>query len=97
MPPKTKFFAIILIKPIHTLIYIVILFNLLGVSFIFGIIPLVGSTVINYFMFKNYDKLVKDSMLKSDKRMKASTEIFDSLKLLKMYGWEDEFKNKVNL
>jgi ATP-binding cassette subfamily C (CFTR/MRP) protein 2 len=90
-------FSNIVICPIQIIIYIVILFNLLGVSFIFGMTPLVGSSVMNYLITKNYDKSVEDLMIKKDKCMKATTEIFDSLKLLKMYGWEDEFKKRVIL
>ena len=29
--------------------------------------------------------------------MKITTETFNNIKILKLYSWEDEFKNKINL
>ena len=35
-------------------------------------------------------------MALKDKRMKKITETFNNIKILKLYAWEDEFKDKVN-
>ena len=49
----------------------------------------------------NYQKkikaLIKIHMKLKDKRMKVTTETFNNIKILKLYSWEDEFKNKINL
>ena len=36
-------------------------------------------------------------MKKKNKRMKITTETFNNIKILKLYSWEEEFKNKINL
>ena len=36
-------------------------------------------------------------MALKDKRMKKITETFNNIKILKLYAWEDEFKNKIDL
>ena len=46
---------------------------------------------------KKIKKLIKIQMKLKDKRMKVTTETFNNIKILKLYSWEDEFKNKIYL
>jgi len=90
-----RYSPMILIYPIQIVVYIVILFYYLGFSFLFGIIPLFFLMLFNFFMYKKYRVLQRDLLSKKDFRMKVTTETFDSLKLLKMYAWEEEFRKRV--
>lgn len=90
-----RYCPLILIYPIMIVVYIVILFYFLGISFLFGMIPLVLFIIVNFFMYRTYSGLEHDLLLKKDKRMKVTTETFEALKLLKMYSWEDEFRKRV--
>ena len=55
------------------------------VIFIFG----------NYKMFKDYSSIQKNLLKAKDERMKLTTEGFDNIKILKLYNWENDFKNKI--
>ena len=37
----------------------------------------------------------KDLLKRKDNRMKITSETINSLKILKLYGWEDEFLERV--
>ena len=91
-----KYCPFILVYPIQIGIYITMLFYYLGISFLFGMIPLVLFIVVNFFMYSKYSEMESDFLARKDWRMKATTETFDALKLLKMYAWEEEFRKKVN-
>lgn len=86
----------IFILPIQISVFIYLLFTYLGVSFLAGILVFIVCGVINYFLFSSYGKREKDLMTKKDLRMRLNNEVFENLKLLKMYAWEDEFKKRVN-
>lgn len=83
------------ICPIQIVVYIMLLFYYFGYSFLFGVIPLVICAIINAILFKLYLNFNKEFMKKKDARMSVTTETFDSLKLLKMYAWDQIFKGKV--
>jgi len=86
----------IFILPIQISVFICLLFYYLGYSFIVGILIFIVCGIINYFLFSNYGKREKDLMDKKDLRMRLNNEVFENLKLLKMYAWENEFKKRVN-
>ncbi len=91
-----RYCPLLLIYPIQIIVYTIILFYFFGISFLFGLIPLLLFVIINYFMYKRYAVLQNEFLNKKDIRMKITTETFEELKLLKMYAWEDEFKKRVN-
>ena len=76
--------------------YCYMLFKFFGFSFIFGICTLSLFMFINVLFSKKFKKLQKKQMALKDKRMKKITETFNNIKILKLYAWEDEFKDKVN-
>ena len=86
----------VLTIPTNLIGYCYMLFKFFGFSFIFGIITLLLFMLINVFFSKKFKKLQKKQMALKDKRMKKITETFNNIKILKLYAWEDEFKNKIN-
>ena len=72
------------------------LFKFFGFSFIFGILTLLLFMIINVLFMKKFKVLFGKQMMLKDKRMKVITEAFNNIKILKLYAWEDEFKNKIN-
>ena len=76
--------------------YCYMLFKFFGISFLFGIATLFLFMFINVLFSKKFKKLQKKQMALKDKRMKKITETFNNIKILKLYAWEDEFKDKVN-
>ena len=86
----------ILTIPTNLIGYSYMLFKFFGFSFIFGIATLLLFMFINFLFSKKFKKLQKKQMALKDKRMKKITETFNNIKILKLYAWEDEFKNKIN-
>lgn len=85
----------IIIFPVQIAIYVYFIFYYLGISFLFGLIPITASFYINYNLFKQLPGLQTDYLRKKDERMGFTSETIDELKLLKMYSWEGIFENKV--
>ena len=86
----------VLTIPTNLIGYCYMLFKFFGFSFIFGIATLFLFMFINFLFSKKFKKLQKKQMALKDKRMKKITETFNNIKILKLYAWEDEFKEKVN-
>lgn len=85
----------ILIYPIEIIFYCVVLFRLLGESFLVEIIPFIIYSIINYYLYRGFALIMDNYLTKKDERIEKTSEILDKLKLLKMYAWENELKNKV--
>ena len=83
--------------PTNLIGYSYMLFKFFGFSFIFGIMTLLLFMFVNFLFSKKFKKLQKKQMALKDKRMKKITETFNNIKILKLYAWEDEFKNKIDL
>ena len=83
--------------PTNLIGYSYMLFKFFGFSFIFGILTLIFFMFVNFLFSKKFKKLQKKQMALKDKRMKKITETFNNIKILKLYAWEDEFKNKIDL
>lgn len=83
------------IYPIQICVFLYFLFYYLGFAFLFGIIVFVFCGVMNYFLYSGYGNQQENLMKKKDLRMKLNSEIFENLKLLKMYAWETDFMKKV--
>ena len=82
--------------PISIFAYSFLLFDYLGISFIFGLIVLIAFLLINYFMQKRFKKLQKRRQANMDKRLRMTTAILFNLKVLKLYSWDDFFFDRLN-
>ena len=71
------------------------LFNIFGIAFIFGMIPLLSLFGWNYYMLKKCAVLAKGLLQIKDNRMKKTIETFEALKILKMYDWDDLYMKRV--
>ena len=83
------------IAPFQIIIYSWWLFDFLGISFLFGFGILILFLVINLFVSIKMQTYVGKIMKARDARMKVISETFNSIKLLKLYGWEREFLKRV--
>ena len=75
--------------------YIYLLFDFFGLTFISGLVVLLSFMISNYFIAKEFRKRQKLMMGKKDACMKVTTETLENIKILKLYNWENEFKNKI--
>lgn len=85
----------IFITPLQIAVYSYYLFEILGISFIFGFITLMTFLSLNSYINFKYRKIIKEMMKAKDARMKITTETFNNLKVLKLYAWEDEFMRRI--
>ena len=83
------------VAPMMIAAYIYLLFDFFGLTFISGLIVLLSFMVSNYFIAKEFRKRQKLMMGKKDQCMKVTTETLENIKILKLYNWENEFKNKI--
>jgi len=83
------------VYPIQIGSFLYLLFYYLGYSFLAGILTFFICGIINYFLYSNYGKGQNELLTIKDLRMRINSEVFENLKLLKMYAWEDEFKKRV--
>ena len=85
----------IIIYPAKIIAYIYLLFNFFGISFLFGIIAFIIMIIINIIIYQQYNILEQQFLKAKDNRMKTTTETFDNIKILKLYNWENKFKEKI--
>ena len=84
-----------LMSPIIIITYIYLLFQFFHFTFILGLIVILIFITSNY-LISTQVKLRQKSMLeKKDICMKVTTETLENIKILKLYNWENEFKNKI--
>ena len=85
----------IIIYPGKIIAYIYLLFDFFGISFLFGIIAFIIMIIINIIIFKQYNILEQEFLKAKDNRMKTTTETFENIKIIKLYNWENKFKDKI--
>ena len=83
--------------PFLIIMYSYLLFKYMGISFIMGFIVMIFFLIINYYYRKQFSIYLKLYLKKSDKRMGITTETFNNLKVIKLYGWDNFFLKKIQL
>ena len=83
--------------PFLIIMYNYLLFKYMGISFIMGFIVMIFFLIINYYYRKQFSIYLKLYLKKSDKRMGITTEAFNNLKVIKLYGWDNFFLKKIQL
>ena len=83
------------VSPFKIIFFSYLLFNFFGIAFFAGLGVMLLTLFINLKINNLYGKIQEKVLLKKDERMKITTETFDNIKTLKLYNWENEFKNKI--
>lgn len=84
-----------IISPLILAGYLTILYFMYGVAFFAGLGVMVLFLLTIGIMYTFYAKFEEKYMKAKDDRIKLTSETFNALKVLKMYGWEDEFIKNV--
>ncbi|KAF9151749.1 hypothetical protein BG015_006269 [Linnemannia schmuckeri] len=71
------------------------LYQLLGWSFLAGVFTIVAFIPFQSWRAKVFEGLEEDRLKATDERVRLSTEILSSIKIVKLYGWEAAFKSKI--
>ncbi|KAJ1924906.1 hypothetical protein IWQ60_004913 [Tieghemiomyces parasiticus] len=81
--------------PIELTVGIFYLWQLLGLSALVAVGVLVLSYAPNKYFFKRATVLEDDSNTISDRRMAAITELLNGVRIVKLFGWENNFQSKI--
>ena len=84
-----------LILPFQISFYIVILFRYFGPCFIISLLCLFGILFGLSYVQRMKINFQKNILVYKDERLKTTTELFNFIKYLKLYSWEDYFKEKI--
>ncbi|KAK8274313.1 hypothetical protein V6Z12_D10G066300 [Gossypium hirsutum] len=72
-----------------------VLFSVVGLGAIPGIVPLVICGFLNMPFAKIIQKCQSEVMISQDERLRAISEILNSMKIIKLQSWEDKFKSLI--
>ncbi|WCJ24252.1 multidrug resistance-associated protein 1 [Euphorbia peplus] len=81
--------------PFRIVIAMVLLFQQLGVSSLLGALMLVLLFPIQTFVISKMQKLSKEGLQRTDKRIGLMNEILAAMDTVKCYAWESSFQGKV--
>lgn len=81
--------------PFQIALCLISLYNLLGNSMWIGVFILVISLPLNTTLFKYQKNLQKAQMKVKDERTGLISEILNNIKSLKLYAWENPYKDKL--
>ncbi|CAG9858555.1 unnamed protein product [Phyllotreta striolata] len=73
-----------------------ILYNKLGVSSLIGIGMILSVLPLQIFLSKLINKFRYETGKKTDERLQETQETLSTIKIIKMYTWEQFFSNKIN-
>ncbi|KAI8866670.1 hypothetical protein GQ42DRAFT_158569, partial [Ramicandelaber brevisporus] len=86
--------------PMQVLMSFYLLYRLLGFSVFLGIaaslLLMLPSSYIVAYLFSFYDLFQLQSDKRSDKRVSAINELFQSIRIVKMFAWGDRFTTKID-
>ncbi|RDX69509.1 ABC transporter C family member 8, partial [Mucuna pruriens] len=72
-----------------------ILFSVVGVGALLGLVPLLICGLVNVPSAKILQNYMAQFMISQDERLRSTSEILNSMKIIKLQSWEDKFKNLV--
>ncbi|KAH1052000.1 hypothetical protein AAZX31_08G188800 [Glycine max] len=80
---------------VQLVLSIVLLFGVVGAGALPGLVPLLICGVLNVPFAKMIQNSQSQFMMAQDERLRATSEILNSMKIIKLQSWEDKFKNLV--
>jgi ATP-binding cassette subfamily C (CFTR/MRP) protein 4 len=89
------FMSFIVIAPIELLFVIYLLFKAVHVSILSGLIIMFIAIPSQSLLGKVYDHMRRITSKKCDRRINLINEIFNGIKIIKMYCWENPFKKLI--
>ncbi|XP_044478814.1 ABC transporter C family member 8-like [Mangifera indica] len=74
---------------------IAVLFGVVGLGALPGLVPLFICGLLNVPFAKILQKCQSEFMVAQDERLRATSEILNSMKIIKLQSWEEKFKNLI--
>ncbi|CAJ1950915.1 unnamed protein product [Sphenostylis stenocarpa] len=80
---------------VQLVLSIVLLFSIVGAGALPGLIPLLICGLLNVPFAKIIQSCQSQFMMAQDERLRSTSEILNSMKIIKLQSWEEKFKNIV--
>ncbi|XP_058743549.1 ABC transporter C family member 8-like [Vicia villosa] len=80
---------------LQLVVSIVILFGVVGIGAIPGLVPLLICGLLNVPFARILQNCQSQFMIAQDERLRSTSEILNSMKIIKLQSWEEKFKNLV--
>jgi len=80
---------------VQLVLSIIILFSVVGAGALPGLVPLLICGLLNVPFAKIIHNSQSQFMMAQDERLRSTSEILNSMKIIKLQSWEDKFKNIV--
>ena len=81
--------------PVNFFFTVFILLYYFGVSFLFSLLLFALSFLINKYLSKKRKILQKERLRLGDTKSNDINEILTNAKMLKLYGWQEKFKDRI--
>ncbi|KAK9886064.1 hypothetical protein WA026_014848 [Henosepilachna vigintioctopunctata] len=91
----TGFLHLVWSVPLRIVLSLYFLWNILGPSVLAGLAVMIIMSPINGFIANKLKKYQIKQMRNKDERAKLMNEIFNGIKVLKLYAWEPSFQQQV--
>jgi ATP-binding cassette subfamily C (CFTR/MRP) protein 1 len=79
--------------PLQIFVSLFLLWRQIGVSSLIGFATMFVFIPLNIFVTKKAQELRKAKLKFTDSRIKTTNEVLNGIKVIKLYGWEESFKN----
>ncbi|XP_061621095.1 ATP-binding cassette sub-family C member 12 isoform X3 [Phyllopteryx taeniolatus] len=90
------FGSFILSAPVLFFVCIIYACYILGITALMGVVTYLVFIPVQLFMAKLINKFRHKAVLMTDSRVRIMNEILNSIKLIKMYAWEDSFEKTIS-
>jgi ABC-type multidrug transport system fused ATPase/permease subunit len=82
--------------PVQLVMAVALLYNVLGFSSLAGIALMALALPLNLYIAKSFNKAQKRIMAATDKRIHATNEVLQNIRIIKYFAWEQRFQATVN-
>ncbi|TKY64390.1 ABC transporter C family member 8 [Spatholobus suberectus] len=86
-------FHTLLFSALQLFLAVGVLFGVVGLGALPGLVPLLICGFLNVPFAKILQKWRSEFMIAQDERLRSTSEILSSMKIIKLQSWEDNFKN----
>ena len=91
-----SYIPVTVVLPIKILFCVYLLFRYLGLTFIFGLIAILCILFFSIYSQGKRTLYQKELLKYKDQRMKTTTQVINSIKIIKFNCWEDYYFRKIN-
>ncbi|KAG0500429.1 hypothetical protein HPP92_000501 [Vanilla planifolia] len=83
--------------PLQLLFSVCILFGTVGIGALPGLVPLIVIGFLNVPVAKKLQQFQCEFMVAQDERLRATSEVLNNIKIIKLQSWDERFRNAVGL